>query len=83
MGWVVGEDLFLDPDASFAAAQAVGREVGVGYVLSGSVRRSGDRLRVSAEVAETAPKIKTITIPIDKIGEVIGPKGKVINTIQQ
>ncbi len=36
-----------------------------------------------SEVAETAPKIKTITIPMDKIGEVIGPKGKVINTIQQ
>lgn len=35
------------------------------------------------EVADTAPKIKTITIPMDKIGEVIGPKGKVINTIQQ
>ena len=35
------------------------------------------------EVAETAPKIATITIPLDKIGEVIGPKGKVINTIQQ
>jgi polyribonucleotide nucleotidyltransferase len=35
------------------------------------------------EVAETAPKITTIFIPMDKIGEVIGPKGKVINTIQQ
>ncbi|MEL6892486.1 MAG: polyribonucleotide nucleotidyltransferase [Actinomycetota bacterium] len=35
------------------------------------------------EVAETAPKITTITIPLDKVGEVIGPKGKVINTIQQ
>jgi polyribonucleotide nucleotidyltransferase len=34
-------------------------------------------------VRETAPKIKTFTIPIDKIGEVIGPKGKVINTMQQ
>ena len=34
------------------------------------------------EVAETAPKIVTITIPIDKVGEVIGPKGKIINTIQ-
>ncbi|MEL0193821.1 MAG: polyribonucleotide nucleotidyltransferase [Acidimicrobiaceae bacterium] len=32
------------------------------------------------EVAETAPKIVTITIPIDKVGEVIGPKGKIINT---
>ncbi|MEZ5271378.1 MAG: polyribonucleotide nucleotidyltransferase [Ilumatobacteraceae bacterium] len=36
-----------------------------------------------AEVAATAPKIITITIPMDKIGEVIGPKGKVINTIVQ
>ncbi len=34
------------------------------------------------EVAATAPKIVSITIPIDKVGEVIGPKGKVINTIQ-
>ncbi|MGI9644862.1 MAG: polyribonucleotide nucleotidyltransferase [Ilumatobacteraceae bacterium] len=36
-----------------------------------------------SEVAETAPKITTIHIPLDKVGEVIGPKGKVINTIQQ
>jgi len=35
------------------------------------------------EVAATAPKIITIMIPMDKIGEVIGPKGKVINTITQ
>ena len=35
------------------------------------------------EVAETAPKIVSFEIPIDKIGEVIGPKGKVINAIQQ
>ena len=33
--------------------------------------------------ATTAPKIISFEIPIDKIGEVIGPKGKVINTIQQ
>ena len=36
-----------------------------------------------AEVAETAPKIISFEIPMDKIGEVIGPKGKVINAIQQ
>ena len=35
------------------------------------------------EVRDTAPKIVSFEIPIDKIGEVIGPKGKVINTIQQ
>src|SRR6476469_3480812 len=35
------------------------------------------------EVGETAPKIVSFEIPMDKIGEVIGPKGKVINAIQQ
>jgi len=34
-------------------------------------------------VAATAPKIVSFEIPLDKIGEVIGPKGKVINSIQQ
>ncbi len=34
-------------------------------------------------VAMSAPKIVSMEIPIDKIGEVIGPKGKVINTLQQ
>ncbi|MHB8669371.1 MAG: polyribonucleotide nucleotidyltransferase [Acidimicrobiales bacterium] len=36
-----------------------------------------------ADVAATAPKIVSLEIPIDKIGEVIGPKGKVINALQQ
>src|SRR5438105_6629949 len=34
-------------------------------------------------VSETAPKIASFEIPMDKSGEVIGPKGKVINAIQQ
>ncbi len=34
------------------------------------------------DVRETAPKIVSFEIPMDKIGEVIGPKGKVINAIQ-
>ena len=34
-----------------------------------------------ADVRERAPKIVSFEIPIDKIGEVIGPKGKVINAI--
>ncbi len=34
------------------------------------------------DVSEHAPKIVTFEIPVDKIGEVIGPKGKMINTIQ-
>ena len=36
-----------------------------------------------AEVDDTAPKIVSFEIPMDKIGEVIGPKGKVINAMQQ
>ena len=35
------------------------------------------------DVGPTAPKVVSFEIPIDKIGEVIGPKGKVINAIQQ
>jgi polyribonucleotide nucleotidyltransferase len=35
------------------------------------------------DVRPSAPKIISFEIPIDKIGEVIGPKGKVINTITQ
>ena len=34
------------------------------------------------EVAETAPKIVSLEIPLDKIGDVIGPKGKIINALQ-
>ncbi|GAA1928559.1 polyribonucleotide nucleotidyltransferase [Nocardioides marmoribigeumensis] len=35
-----------------------------------------------AEMSLLAPRIITVKIPVDKIGEVIGPKGKVINQIQ-
>ncbi|MBC7275957.1 polyribonucleotide nucleotidyltransferase [Nocardioides sp.] len=35
------------------------------------------------ELAATAPRIITVKVPVDKIGEVIGPKGKVINQIQE
>ena len=36
-----------------------------------------------AEMAPTAPRIISVNIPVDKIGEVIGPKGKMINQIQE
>ncbi|WGH87029.1 polyribonucleotide nucleotidyltransferase [Auritidibacter ignavus] len=35
------------------------------------------------EMSPYAPRILTVQIPVDKIGEVIGPKGKMINTIQE
>ncbi|TBN56445.1 polyribonucleotide nucleotidyltransferase [Glaciihabitans arcticus] len=34
------------------------------------------------EMAPTAPRVISVQIPIDKIGELIGPKGKNINQIQ-
>jgi polyribonucleotide nucleotidyltransferase len=34
------------------------------------------------EMSPNAPRIITIKVPVDKIGEVIGPKGKMINSIQ-
>ena len=34
------------------------------------------------EMSVHAPRIITVQIPVDKIGEVIGPKGKMINQIQ-
>jgi polyribonucleotide nucleotidyltransferase len=35
------------------------------------------------EMSPTAPRIITVKVPVDKIGEVIGPKGKMINQIQE
>ncbi len=34
------------------------------------------------EMAPTAPRVISVQIPVDKIGELIGPKGKTINQIQ-
>ena len=47
------------------------------------VMAEADRRSPRDDVLPTAPKILSFEIPMDKIGEVIGPKGKVINTITQ
>jgi polyribonucleotide nucleotidyltransferase len=36
-----------------------------------------------SEVKTIAPKIISFEVPLDKVGEIIGPKGKTINTLQQ
>ncbi len=62
-------------------------------VLAGALQQARDArmtiLDVMAEAIERpgemspfAPRIITEKIPVDKIGEVIGPKGKIINQIQ-
>ena len=63
-------------------------------VLAGALSQAKDArltiLEVMAEAIDTpdemspyAPRITTIKVPVDKIGEVIGPKGKVINSITE
>jgi polyribonucleotide nucleotidyltransferase len=42
----------------------------------------GEAIEGPEEMSIHAPRIISIRVPIDKIGEVIGPKGKVINQIQ-
>jgi len=42
-----------------------------------------DAISAPGEMSPNAPRIITIKVPVDKIGEVIGPKGKMINSIQE
>ena len=62
-------------------------------VLAGALQQAKDaRLRIldvinaaidgPDEMAPTAPRVISVQIPVDKIGELIGPKGKTINGIQ-
>jgi polyribonucleotide nucleotidyltransferase len=62
-------------------------------ILAGALTQAKDaRLAILDVMAEAidapdemsvhAPRIITMRVPVDKIGEVIGPKGKVINQIQ-
>ena len=41
-----------------------------------------EAIDVPDEMSPYAPRIITVRIPVDKIGEIIGPKGKMINQIQ-
>ncbi|GAB3783170.1 polyribonucleotide nucleotidyltransferase [Nocardioides ungokensis] len=42
----------------------------------------GEAIAEPEEMSVHAPRIISLKVPVDKIGEVIGPKGKVINQIQ-
>ncbi len=42
----------------------------------------GEAIDVPDEMSQYAPRIITVRIPVDKIGEIIGPKGKHINQMQ-
>jgi polyribonucleotide nucleotidyltransferase len=42
----------------------------------------GEAIDEPGQMSDFAPRIITVHVPVDKIGEVIGPKGKMINSIQ-
>jgi polyribonucleotide nucleotidyltransferase len=42
-----------------------------------------EAINTPSDMSENAPRIITVKVPVDKIGEVIGPKGKMINSIQE
>jgi polyribonucleotide nucleotidyltransferase len=42
-----------------------------------------EAIDVPDEMSPNAPRVITVKVPVDKIGEVIGPKGKMINQIQE
>jgi polyribonucleotide nucleotidyltransferase len=42
----------------------------------------GEAIDVPDEMSPNAPRVIAVKVPVDKIGEVIGPKGKMINQIQ-
>ncbi len=60
-----------------ALQQAHEARIKILAVMAGAISEPRD------DVRDTAPKIISLEIPLDKIGEVIGPKGKVINSLQQ
>jgi len=41
-----------------------------------------EAIDVPDEMSPNAPRVIAVKVPVDKIGEVIGPKGKMINQIQ-
>jgi polyribonucleotide nucleotidyltransferase len=65
------------PASVLAAAlkQAKGARLAILSVMQEAIEAPG-------EMSPNAPRIITIKVPVDKIGEVIGPKGKMINSIQ-
>jgi polyribonucleotide nucleotidyltransferase len=66
------------PASVLAAAlkQARGARLTILDVMSQAIDEPG-------QMSEYAPRIITVKVPVDKIGEVIGPKGKMINSIQE
>src|SRR5216683_1949324 len=78
------EDAFGDMDFKVAGTKdvitALKQARGARLTILDVMREAID---APGEMSPQAPRIITIKVPVDKIGEVIGPKGKMINSIQE
>jgi polyribonucleotide nucleotidyltransferase len=72
-------DTKLDGIPASVLAAALKQARGARMTILGVMR---DAISGPGEMSPYAPRIITLKVPVDKIGEVIGPKGKMINSIQ-
>jgi polyribonucleotide nucleotidyltransferase len=72
-------DTKLDGIPASVLAGALKQAHGARMTILGVMR---DAIAEPGEMSPYAPRIITLKVPVDKIGEVIGPKGKMINSIQ-
>ncbi len=88
------EDAFGDMDFNTALQLDTKLDGIPASVLAGALKQAkdarltilevmGEAIDSPDEMAATAPRVISVKIPVDKIGEVIGPKGKIINQIQE
>jgi polyribonucleotide nucleotidyltransferase len=73
-------DTKLDGIPSEVLAQALGQARDARLTILDVIEEAIDR---PDEMSPFAPRVTAINIPVDKIGEVIGPKGKMINSITE
>jgi polyribonucleotide nucleotidyltransferase len=72
-------DTKLDGIPASVLAAALKQAHGARMTILGVMREA---ISAPGEMSPYAPRIITLKVPVDKIGEVIGPKGKMINSIQ-
>jgi len=72
-------DTKLDGIPASVLAAALKQAHGARMTILGVMREA---ITGPGEMSPFAPRIITLKVPVDKIGEVIGPKGKMINSIQ-
>ncbi len=72
-------DTKLDGIPASVLGAALKQAHGARMTILGVMREA---ISAPGEMSPYAPRIITLHIPVDKIGEVIGPKGKMINSIQ-